>query len=145
MDIKKLIRYYLLGESIRKIETDRILNKISKKKTLSNREERFIQLSKQADENKDWMLLSKNVAYTKIKNLITKDSIIICNLKDRDGKIGMPILDIQNEELKCVLYMKDFKYDMHDNFLYNLIFDTKKKRYSLEEHDEYFEKIEIDK
>jgi hypothetical protein len=33
-------------------------------------------------------------------------------------------------------------HKLHDKFLYNLIYSIKKDEYSLEEQDEYFEKIE---
>ena len=93
MDIKKFIRYYLLGDSLRKIEKDRILNKKSKNKELTKREKRFLDLT---ENDKDWMLLSKNSTYLKVKELLSKKKTIICDLKDRDGKIGLPILDIEN-------------------------------------------------
>jgi hypothetical protein len=32
--------------------------------------------------------------------------------------------------------------DLHDRYLYNLIYNIKKNQYSLQEHDEYYEKIE---
>jgi hypothetical protein len=35
----------------------------------------------------------------------------------------------------------DNKHNLHDKFLYNLIYNTKKDEYSLQEQDEYFEKI----
>jgi hypothetical protein len=143
MDIKKFIRYYLLGDSLRKIETDRILNKKSKKKELTKREKRFLDLHESDD--KDWMLLSKNSTYLKVKELLSKNKTIICDLNDRDGKIGLPILNIDNdfEEEVCMIYMKDnLTHELHDKFLYNILFNSKNKKYSLQEHDEYFEKIE---
>ena len=33
-------------------------------------------------------------------------------------------------------------HKLHDKFLYNLIYNIKRNEYSLEEQDEYFEKIE---
>jgi hypothetical protein len=146
MGIKKFIRYYLLGDSLRKIETDRILNKKSKKKELTQREKRFLDLHESDD--KDWMLLSKNSTYLKVKELLSKNKTIICDLNDRDGKIGLPILNIDNdfEEEVCMIYMKDnLTHELHDKFLYNILFNSKNKKYSLQEHDEYFEKIESDK
>lgn len=143
MYIKKFIKYYLLGESLKKIETDRILNKKSKKKELTQREERFLNLTESDD--KDWMLLSKNSTFLKLKELLSNKKSIICDLKDRDGIIGLPILNIVNdfEEEICSIYMKDnLTHELHDRFLYNIIFNQKNKKYSLQEHDEYYEKIE---
>ena len=34
---------------------------------------------------------------------------------------------------------------LHDKFLYNLIYNIKRDEYSLEEQDEYFEKLEKEK
>ena len=39
----------------------------------------------------------------------------------------------------------DEHHKLHDKFLYNLIYNTKKNEYSLEEQDEYFEKLEKEK
>ena len=42
--------------------------------------------------------------------------------------------------------MKDEeKHKLQDKFLYNLIYIVNKKQYSLQEHDEYFEKLTIEK
>ena len=42
MKIKKLIKYYLLGESLKEIEMNRILDKIGSNKKLSNKEINFL-------------------------------------------------------------------------------------------------------
>ena len=41
MEIKKLIKYYLFGLSLKEIEMNRILDKISKKSKLTERERNF--------------------------------------------------------------------------------------------------------
>lgn len=150
MKIKDSIKYYLLGKSIKEIQMNKILDKISKKVKLSEKEKRFLDLYNQTtiEDNKDYMMISKNTAYNKVKKMIEIDRIVICNLKDRDGKIGEPIIDIQNdfESESCELTMKSgLKHKLYDRYLYNLIFNIKKRFYSLEEHDEYYEKIEIKK
>ena len=35
------------------------------------------------------------------------------------------------------------KHKLQDKFLYNLIYSVKKNEYSLQEHDEYFEKLTV--
>jgi hypothetical protein len=90
-------------------------------------------------------MLSKNMTYEKIKDLLGKNRSVICDLNDRDGKIGLPIIDIKNsiDDEKCLIVMKDnITHNLHDKYLYNLIFNIKRDNYSLQEHDEYFEKIE---
>jgi hypothetical protein len=44
MKIKKLIGYYLLGKSIKEIELDRILDKISNLKKLTKKEINFLKI-----------------------------------------------------------------------------------------------------
>jgi len=121
---------------------NRILNKISinfkkQKKSVNNF---FLNNS-----NKDYMLLSKNITCEKVKYLLFNERMIICDLKDRDGKIGEPIIDIDNdiESDICNVYMKSgLIKELNDKYLYNLIYNIKKNQYSLQEHDEYYEKIE---
>lgn len=150
MRIKDSIKYYLLKKSVKEIQMDKILNKISKKVKLTEKEKRFLDLYNYTSDkdNKDYMMISKNTAFKKVKNLIKDGKTVICNLTDRDGKIGLPIIDITNnfEENYCEISMRDgLKHKLYDRYLYNLIYNLKKDKYSLEEHDEYYEKIEIDK
>jgi len=147
MKIKRLVRYYILGESLKEIEMNRILEKISKKIRLTKREDSFLNLYNETsdDDHRDFMMLSKNVTYRKVKDLLQKSKTIICDLTDRDGKISLPIVDIKNniEEETCLVIMKDNQsQSLHDKYLYNIIYNIKKDNYSLQEHDEYFEKIE---
>lgn len=98
-------------------------------------------------ECSDFMLLSKCVVSSKIKDLLESGVSIICNLEDRDGKFGLKVTDVDiNYELETVsvIMTGDYRHPLHDKFLYNLIYNTRKKQYSLEIHDEYFEKIEVD-
>jgi hypothetical protein len=91
-------------------------------------------------------MISKNVVYKKIKDFLLINKKVICDLHDRNGKIGLPIIDIKNhiEDEDCIVIMRDGEtHKLHDKFLYNLIYNVKKDEYSLEEHDEYFEKLTI--
>lgn len=146
-DVKKLFKYYILGESLKEIEMNRILEKITKKKKLTDREENFLKLYNETkdDDTKDYMYLSKNTTYRKIKDLIEKKKTVICDLHDRNGKIGLPIISIENdfEEDKCLVQIKGgISHELKDRFLYNIIYNIKKNNYSLQEQDEYYEKIE---
>lgn len=147
MSIKKMIKHYILGESLKEIEISRILEKICKKSKLTEKEKGFLDLYNQTQkmEDKDFMLLSKSVVSTRVKELLDMKKKVICNLHDRDGKIGLPILDVLNDyedEVSYVLMNAGLKHQLHDKFLYNLIYNINKNFYSLEEQDEYFEKIE---
>lgn len=147
MKIKRLVKYFILNESLKEIEMNRILEKISRKLKLTDRELSFLKLYNQTkvDYSKDFMLLSKNALCKKIKDLILNDKVIICDLTDRNGKIGEVISNIENniEEETCKVIMKSGNsVNLYDRYLYNLIYNIKKNQYSLEEHDEYYEKIE---
>jgi len=91
------------------------------------------------------MYLSKNSTFSKIEDLLSSGKKIICNLHDRYGKFGLEITKVENifEEDTCTVTMKGGeKHNLDDKFLYNIIDNIKKDEYSLQEQDEYFEKIE---
>ena len=147
MGLKKTLKYYILGESLKEIEANRILDKVSKKKALSDRENRFLELYNYKSEEtpKDLMYLSKNTTCERVRTLLDGDMMVICDLSDRNGKIGLPILNIENihSDEDCIIFMRgDETYKLQDRFLYNLIYNQKLNKYSLQEQGEYYEKIE---
>ena len=147
MKIKKLIKYYLLGESLKDIELNRILNKIGDKKELSNRESNFIDLYKSTTQDKkDYMLLSKNSTSAIIEELLELNIKVICDISDKNGNFGLRIIETENdiENNITIIKMRNETHYLEDRYLYNLIFNSKKNEYSLQEQDEYFEKITID-
>lgn len=149
MGFKRFVKHYLLGESVKEMELNRILDKVSKKQNLEGKERNFLDLynSTSEEDMKDYMYLSKNAAFNKIKSLILRKKIVICDLYDRDGKIGVEIKSIENnfEEDTCVMKLKNGEtHDLHDKFLYNLIYSNKKGIYSLQIQDEYYEPITIE-
>lgn len=148
--IERFIKYYLFKESVKQMEVKKIMEKISKKKALTKREQNFLELyqATQTEELKDFLYLSKNSTFSKILELLEHNIKVICNLHDKNGKFGMEIIKIENnfEDETCTITMiHDEHHKLHDKFLYNLIYNTKKKEYSLEEQDEYFEKLEKEK
>jgi len=145
MGIKKVLKYYLLGESLKEIEVNRILNKVSKKSILTDREKRFLNLYNHKNDDKDLMYLSKNTTCERVKFFLDGGKKVICDLHDRNGLIGLPVLDIVNnyEDDFGLIIMKNETYQLNDRFLYNLIYNNKLNRYSLQEQDEYFEKLEV--
>lgn len=147
MKIKKLIKYYILGESIKEIELNRILDKISRKKRLTERESNFLNLYQYTrdEEMTDLMLLSKNSACNRIGSMLENGKKVMCDLCDRNGKIGLQILEVENdhEQETCTIRMKGgVEHLLDERFLYNIIYNQKKDSYSLQEQDEYHEKIE---
>lgn len=146
MGIKKKISI-LLGKPLKEAEMDSIVSKKKKNITLSDREKYFYKLYKETEfKDQDYMMLSKNVASNRINNILINKRTIVCNLHDRDGLLGYDIISVENKNNKVIVNMThNMKHEMTDNFLYNILFDKKRKKYSLEEHDEYFEKVNIDK
>jgi hypothetical protein len=145
--IERIINYYLLKKSVKEMEVNKIKDKVSKKKALTKREINFLELyqATSKEELKDFLYLSKNTTFSKIIELLEKNIRIICNLHDKNGKFGLEIIKVENnfEEETCLITMKhEESHKLHDKFLYNLIYSIKKDEYSLEEQDEYFEKIE---
>jgi len=145
--IERMIKYYLFKESVKDMELNKIKDKINKRKALTKREINFLELYQSTTklELKDFLYLSKNTTFSKILELLESNIKVICNLHDRNGKFGMQIVKIENnfEEETCKITMiHDEHHKLHDKFLYNLIYNIKKDEYSLEEQDEYFEKIE---
>jgi hypothetical protein len=145
MGIKKVLKYYLLGESLKEIEVNRILQKISKKSILTEREKRFLELYNHKSDDKDLMYLSKNTTCERVKFFLDGGKKVICDLHDRNGLIGLPIVDVENsyDEENGLIIMKNETHEVNDKFLYNLIYNQKLNRYSLQEQDEYFEKLEV--
>ena len=96
---------------------------------------------------KDLMFLSKNATSRKVKEILERGKKVICDLHDRDGKIGLEILSIENnvDSVTCDVIMRNETHQLHDRFLYNIIYNNIKKEYSLQEQDEYYEKIEATK
>lgn len=147
MNLKRFVKYYIFKESLKEMEVNKILEKVSKKKPLSTKERNFLDLYQitREEDIKDYLYLNKNFVFKKILELLEKGKTIICDLHDRDGKIGQIITGIENnfEDETCVITMKNGdKHKLHDKFLYNLIYSVQKDVYSLQEQDEYFEKIE---
>lgn len=147
MKIKKLIKYYILGESLKEIELNRILDKIGRKKKLTERELNFLDLYQvtREEEMKDFMLLSKNTACLRVSSLIEDGKKVICDLSDKNGRFGLQITSVDNQHTDdaCKVTMRGGEsHEMDERFLYNIIYNSKKDCYSLQEHDEYHEKIE---
>lgn len=128
---------------------NRILDKIYRKVNLTDREKGFLELYNHTvnnSEDKDWMMLSKSATSTKVKELIELDRKVICDLHDRNGKIGLQILNIVDDiesDFSVIIMKGEEKHKLQDKFLYNLIYSVKKNQYSLQEHDEYFEKLTV--
>lgn len=145
--VERFVKHHIFKKTLKQIEMNNIRNKISKNKSLTPREKYFLDLfqSTQQEEMCDFLYLSKNSTFSKILELLENKIKVICNLHDRNGRINLEIVKIENnfEDETCIVTMKhDEHHKLHDRFLYNLIYNKNKNEYSLEEQDEYFEKVE---
>jgi hypothetical protein len=148
MKFKKFISYFNLRESLKEIELNTILDKISRRIKLSSGEEKFLDTYDNVndEELKSFAMLSRQSAAQKIDELIASKKVVICNLEDRNGIIGLEIKsteDVPDDEITILNLKNGEKFKMKDNFLYNLIYNIKKNIYSLESSDEFYEKIPV--
>jgi hypothetical protein len=145
-NLKKIFSSFRLPENLKEIELNSILEKISKHISLNSNEKKFLETFEnvQDDDLKSFSLLSRQTATEKIDDLINKNKTIICDLEDRDGKIGQAIIDTYNDyenELTILKFKNQQIFKMKDNFLYNINYNLKKNIYTLEKSDEFYEKI----
>lgn len=143
MTFKKFI--LSINESVKEISLNRILDKISKRIDLTYGEKSFLDNYEKIDD-RDYHMISKESALNIISNLIDSGRRVVCNLKDRDGIIGLDIISIDNnfQDDICILNLKGGeKVKFDDRYLYNIIWDLDKNIYFLEEDSEYFEKIPV--
>jgi hypothetical protein len=143
--IKKWYKHFILRESIKEIELNSILEKISNGENLTIREDNFLNLYNQTQDSdfKDYSHLSRNLACDKIIDFLDKKKKVWCDLCDRNGKINDIILSVEKPEFRLIL--RHGNIIMLDKYLYNLNYNIKKDEYSLTEQDEYFEEIEVEK
>lgn len=81
-----------MEKSKRDIELDKILDKISSNISLSKLEQNFLNNFNSDFDIKEYAYLSKNRTFIEIGNLLRSKNVVICDLKDRNGKISLPIL-----------------------------------------------------
>jgi hypothetical protein len=98
MQIKRLIKYYILGESLKEIEMNRILEKISKKGKLTKRENDFLNLYNETtdeERGRDLMYLSKNVA---VKNgMVSEKDLELFRIVDTAEEARDKIVEYHNK------------------------------------------------
>ena len=148
MKFKKILQNFRIPESLKEMELNLILDKITKRVRLNGKEKSFLETYKDIndDDLKSFEMLSRLTTVEKINSLIDSKKKIICDLKDRDGKLGLQIVKIENldEDEVSIINLKDGStFKMKDNFLYNIIYNLKKDIYSLEASDEFYEKLKV--
>ncbi len=143
--MKDWFKHYVLCESNKEIELNRILDKVSINDKLNANETNYLNTYHSTDENdiKDYTHLSRNMTCDKIAHYLDKTKKIYCDIYDKDGKINELILKIEKPCFKLTL--KHGFYTLHEKYLYNIKYNLKKDEYSLTCQDEYFEEIKIEK
>ena len=137
-----------VNESIKEEELNRILDKISSNNKLTDVERKFFNIFNKSSEEhyQDSICITKNDVFNRVKSLIEDEDKVICNLSDRNGVIGLPIVSINNnfDDENCYLVLTDGeKVIIHDRYLYNIRYDMKKDEYLLETEEEFYEKIPV--
>jgi hypothetical protein len=148
MNFRKFISYLNLSESLKEVELNKILDKISKSINLSSKEKEFLGKydNIKDDDLKDFKMLSLQSTFEKLQGLIDNNKKVICNLIDRNGKIGIQIISIYSdyENEVYILNLKNGeKIELKDNYLYNIIYNLQNDIYSLETEEEFFEKLPV--
>lgn len=148
MNFRKFISYLNLSESLKEVELNKILDKISKSINLSSKEKEFLGKydNIKDDDLKDFKMLSLQSTFEKLQVLIDNNKKVICNLSDRNGKIGIQIVSIYSdyENEVYILNLKNGeKIELKDNYLYNIIYNLQRDAYSLETEEEFFEKLPV--
>lgn len=149
MKFKKFISYFKFNESFKETRLNQILDKLSNRTKLTKQEQDFLDNYSQINDEDlmDYKMLSKESTYERINSLLMSDKKVICNLHDRDGRIGLEIKSIQNDfqtETSILTLKNGEKIELKDNILYNILHNQQKNEWSLEMEDEFFEKIPID-
>lgn len=149
MNFKKFLSYFSLKESYFKdSKLNSILDKMSKGIKISPREKNFLDNFEEItdDELKDMKMLTANSTFNNIITLLEQNKRIICNLSDRNGKIGLHIKKIEKnyETEKIIMEVSGGeKVELKDNFFYEINYNFDRDNYSLETSDEFFEKIPV--
>jgi hypothetical protein len=148
MDFRKFISYLNLSESLKEIELNKILDKISKSISLSSKEKEFLGKYDNIndDDLKDFKMLSLQSTFEKLQKLIDVNKKVICNLIDKNGRIGIQITSLYSdyENEVYILNLKNGeKIELKDNYLYNIIYNLQRDTYYLETEEEFFEKLPV--
>jgi hypothetical protein len=135
----KRLKYFFKGDTDKEYRLNQILDKISKKETIFNFEQKFLD-NYNLEYIKDYLFLSKNDFLIKLNYLLYKKDII-CNLQTHNNKV---IHIINKEDKDFLLLENNIKCEVKDNYLYHINYVYKNDHFKLTESDEFYEKIEKD-
>ena len=142
---RKLDITFKSKDTLKVKELNQILDKINSDNDLTEREIEFLDKfdSIKDDELQDFNYLSLLDLFYLLSKI---DKIIMCDIKDRHGKINDQILSLQynHDECQIILGLKHGNLTLKDNCFYKLSYQFRTDTYSLDVQDEYNEKIILD-
>lgn len=139
------MKYNFIKETLKDRYLNQILEKIGMGKDITKGEREYLENFDSNNFNpEDMSHLSNSQLIFKIEELLKNGSIIYCDLCDRDGKIGIKIQKTEYINEDCYLILKNNeKVKLQDNLLYNIYYIVKENKYSIQQQDEYYEKVSI--
>lgn len=139
------MKYNSMKETLKDKYLNQILEKVGRGASISNGEKEY--LDNYSNENfkpEDLSHLSTSHLIFKIEELLKENRIVYCDLYDRDGKIGIKIIGTEYINENCYIILNNSeKIKLQDNLLYNIYYIVKENKYSLQQQDEYYEKVSL--
>jgi len=141
------IKHSSISDSIKDSELNRILEKISSGIELSKNEQVFLGKFPSIEEEDliSQSHLSLQKTHEIVNSLLKKSKKVICDLYDRDGKIGIQISS--SEEFNGDYFLVNLRggetFKLKDNYLYSIFYYISKDEYSLQIQGEYSEKLYV--
>jgi hypothetical protein len=145
MTKKFIMKYNFIKETLKDKYLNQILEKIGKGDSISKGEKEYLDNYESKNFSpEDFSHLSTSQLIYKIEELLKNENVVYCDLYDKNGKIGIKINHTEYKEDGCVLILKNGeKVKLQDNLLYNIYYIVKENKYSLQQQDEYYEKISV--
>ena len=129
-------------ETLKDRAMNRILEKISGNRPLTERERYFLSVQQLIPDSAlvDYMLVTSTDVARRISEALELGVEVACNLRDRDGAIGAKVLSSKVMGGKSEIEVRGHgRMELRQNCLYDLRFSTTHLRYSLESDHEYYE------
>lgn len=145
MTKKFIMKYNFIKETLKDRYLNQILEKIGKGGSISKGEKEYLDNYESKNFNpEDFSHLSTSQLIYKIEELLKSENVVYCDLYDRNGKIGLKITFAEYKAGNYFLELSNGeKVKLQDNLLYNIYYIVKENKYSIQQQDEYYEKISV--
>lgn len=134
------------SESLKTKQLNHILDKISESSRLNQKELSFLDIFQDIDDFYfgEFSMLNSNNVIEKIDYLLSMELEVICNICDSMGPINLKIIDTDmSDDRHYLLLEKNESLQLEDNYFYDLKYDMKYCRFSLESNNKYYELLPI--